>query len=668
MRWVSRTHVLGLPGFPMRNKGTLQDKLRCLGVRMKKGRGNGGERWLVCLDDLPDEMHAAFAERERAEGLSRQAPPDIDAARQRYDAASPKVRRRAEEKAKALGFMDVEMGLGGVDPTAAAKAVAAQLGARGLGWRTIYRAWQVAGGAEPEARTWLLTADYGSEESPWNAEEVAFFDTVVEAMRRTYADYPFSAGWRKAMWDARASGEAEVSEARCRRRWNALTASQRTEIIHGKSGLRKHRPPKHRKKPDYAGSVFCLDARTVDVNVMLPNGEVKRPLMLAVEDVYSSKILAHTFALTDTEDAWRELLFSLWDEVGLPDVWLLDNSAAFAALAVGSVKDKPMSPEQEQRERSTRLLDRLKQPVWFAAAYNGQEKTIERRFRDFAASYEAGAFKDYRAYVGNHPGARSERNDGAVPWDVFTGRYADEVAKYNAFDGFDGLARPRRGEGQRGSFNATWEHGLAEREAAGKPMRRLTEAQWRLARMKPKFLKPHPETGRITYRNRLYFEPDTIEQTDKLLAARRASPDGKVIVWADPADYGAGALITDHANVVRIDRLPRAPDSEFWTEEQYRERQKRRQARLKAEKRAEEAAEAELEAEVRGLLRPEPGAPAPAAPVASAAKVVAPAFGAPVAKEGSPETAQPAEVSDQYEAFDALFRDSAEKKVAGQSR
>jgi hypothetical protein len=644
MRWVSRAELLGKGGLPKSNKRALSALLDKMGVRAQLERTNGGQAIFYALDDLPasirDELGEEQNERHSTpkslhkslEARAEASCDDIEHARAAYDAATGKAKARADELARLLSLMDIEMGHPGASVTAAAEAVAARANIA-MSSRTIRRAWTAAGAAPHHARAWLLLPSWNAPRSEWTAEEEAFWAAVwaEKAGVETDGD-PFSRAWRRAAWKAQRAGSLIVSEARCRRRWNEAPATGRTAHVMGTSALRSHRTPTRRERPPFAMSVVSCDAYTANIVVRFPDGSEDRPTVFLAEDVHSSKILAWVPARTADAASSRKLVLDVIAEHGLPDCFQFDNGKEFAALAVGSVKDKH-SADAEAREKMRRPLDRLNVAVDFTAPYNGREKTVERRIGDLQLD-EPGAFPG--AYVGNRPDNHPQRSDGqkksrtAVAWADFEAQLAESIRDHNAYDGFDGKARPRRGEGKLGSFDATFAAGLAARSAAGRPVKRLTPGQWELARCKVKFLTPNAKTGSLTWDTGIYFDPVDFAQTNALLAARDRSPDGAVAVFFDPENPAAGAKVFDEDRRPVVERLPLAERTVFISEERRHEKKRTRSKVRSLTKKLAAAQDADHAAAVAALIEAPPVPPPPPVPAAALAeKVVAPAFGAP---------------------------------------
>jgi hypothetical protein len=671
MRWVSRAELLGKGGLPKTNKRALSALLDKMGVRARIERTNGGQAIFYALDDLPASIRNELQE-EPAEALSapmsfgdstaaraKSHTADIEHARAAYDAASGKAKARADGMARLLSLMDIEMAHPGASATAAAGAVAARPNVSASA-RTILRAWTAAGAAPHHARAWLLVPRWKAPETKLTAEEEAFWAAVWSEKAGVGTDCDaFSRAWRRAARKAKSAGTLIVSEARCRRRWNAAPATARTAHVKGASALRSHRTPTRRERPPYPMSVVSCDAYTANVLVRFSDGTEDRPTVFLAEDVHSSKILGWVPSRTADAASSRKLVLDVIAEHGLPDCFQFDNGEEFAALAVGSVKDRPMD---EAREKMRRVLDRINVAVDFTAPYNGREKTVERRIGDLQLN-EPGAFPG--AYVGNRPDNHPQRSDGqkkgraAVEWSEFVAWLAQQIQDENAYDGFGGKARPRRGEGKLGSFDATFAAGIEARTAAGRPVKRLTAGQWQLARCKVKFLTPNAKTGALVWDTGVFFDPANMDQTDALLAARERSPDGAVAVFFDPENPAAGAKVFDEDRRPVVERLPVAERSVFISEERRQEKKRTRSKVRSLTKKLAAAEDAHHAAAVAALIETQPAPPAAPAPAAAfAEKVVAPAFGAPRWPSEAPDAAtKPAAETtpDPFEMFEEAY-------------
>src|SRR5690606_16989674 len=100
----------------------------------------------------------------------------------------------------------------------------------------------------------------------------------------------------------------------------------------GEEALRRMLPAQIRSVAEmHAMELVNIDGHVCDVWVRLPDGREIRPMMVAIQDVYSRKYLA--WRLSETEDmiTARMVFADLFRDWGIPMGLLADNGRAFAS-------------------------------------------------------------------------------------------------------------------------------------------------------------------------------------------------------------------------------------------------------------------------------------------------------------------------------------------------
>jgi len=285
----------------------------------------------------------------------------------------------------------------------------------------------------------------------------------------------------------------------------------------GAEAVRRILPPQTRSIADLGAlELVNIDGHKWDVFVRFPAGRIARPMMVAIQDVYSRKILAWRIGETESAVQTRLAFADLFRNFGIPDGCLLDNGRAFASKWItGGAPTRfrfTIRPEDP-----TGLLTSLGVKIHWATPYRGQSKPIERGFRDLCdhgAKHPAFA----GAYTGNRPDAKPENyGEKAVDLDVFT-RIAGAVIKaHNARIG-------RRTEAAAGrSFDAAFDESYARR-----PITRATAEQLRLALLAAEKISTDRNSGAIAFHGNRYW-------TDALSAIAGE----RVVVRFDPDDLAA---------------------------------------------------------------------------------------------------------------------------------
>lgn len=204
----------------------------------------------------------------------------------------------------------------------------------------------------------------------------------------------------------------------------------------------------------HAMEIVNIDGHRWDVFVRWHDGRIIRPIMVAIQDVFSRKILAWRLDETENAVSTRLAFADLFRNHGIPKACLLDNGRAFASKWItGGAKTRfrfKIKPDDP-----TGLLPALGiNPKW-ATPYHGQAKPIERAFRDLCdtiAKHPAFA----GAYTGNSPSAKPENYQSrAVDADEFLRVVNGEIAAHNARSG----RRTEMADG--GSFDDVFSRSIA---------------------------------------------------------------------------------------------------------------------------------------------------------------------------------------------------------------
>lgn len=251
------------------------------------------------------------------------------------------------------------------------------------------------------------------------------------------------------------------------------------------------------------------DGHKLDLLVIPPGGgDPVRPVLLALQDLASGKILAHRLGLTESWHLVRLAFLDLLEKWGVPGAVWLDNGRGFAAkwLTGGNpyrfrFKLRPDEPAG--------LLTRLGVTVHFSTPYHGQAKPIERAFRDLAeeiSRHPAAA----GAYTGNRPDRKPEnRGERPLAWEECRRLVAEGIARHNARPG-------RRGGVCAGrSFDQTFADLWAQAVVA-----RPTAAQLRLFRLAAERVTARAPAGEIEIAGARWWHPELVARAGQRLTVR----------------------------------------------------------------------------------------------------------------------------------------------------
>lgn len=266
----------------------------------------------------------------------------------------------------------------------------------------------------------------------------------------------------------------------------------------GEEALRRSVPAQRRTVDDlHAMELVNIDGHKFDVFVISPEtGKPIRPLMVAIQDIHSRKVLAWRLAVSESAATVRLAFADLFRAYGIPKGCVLDNGRGFASKWItGGAKTRYRFKVKD--EDPTGLLTGLGIAIHWALPYRGQSKPIERAFRDLCDTVARHPAME-GAYTGNSPMAKPENyGSRAIPWAEFVAHVAKQVPLHNARLGRQGgVCRGR-------SFDQVF----AESYAAA-PIGKATAEQLRLALLAAEQKLVNRQTGEIElFRNR-YWSPE----------------------------------------------------------------------------------------------------------------------------------------------------------------
>ncbi|MDN7351349.1 transposase domain-containing protein [Acetobacter senegalensis] len=354
--------------------------------------------------------------------------------------------------------------------------------------------------------------------------------------------YPLKAAYRVTESAATVCNWAWPSYAVVRKRWEELPAGEKALIKSGPQALDKTIPPMTRTVAHLSAmAIVNLDGRQADFFVRWEDGTVSRPIVIAIQDVYSRLMLGWKFSKTEDSDTTKAVILDVTDRYGLFDKLLTDNGRAFASKKISGGATyrfrgkKPVDTEDEVKG----ILTLLGVNVGFAKPRHGQSKPIERGFRDVAESIDTlPEFKG--AHCGHRPDAKPEDFTGK-PVDIADARaiYDRELRDHNERTG----RRTEMGKGKlslQEVFDRSFRHRIPKR---------LTAAQRAFFMSDMTLLKPNKDTGALSSKGFTWW---SAEHQDILLQHRH----GKVTVLFDPNERSKPVMVLDRDGNLLIDALP----------------------------------------------------------------------------------------------------------------
>ncbi|MBV1917589.1 MAG: Mu transposase C-terminal domain-containing protein [Sphingomonadaceae bacterium] len=256
--------------------------------------------------------------------------------------------------------------------------------------------------------------------------------------------------------------------------------------------------PSQRRSVDELHAMECvnIDGHKFDVFVRTPEGNVIRPVMVAIQDIYSSKFLAWRMAETESAVLTRLAFADLFQNFGIPKACVLDNGRAFASKWItGGAKSRFRFKIKE--EEPTGILTALGINIHWALPYRGQSKPIERAFRDLCDTIAKHPAME-GAYTGNNPMAKPENyGSHAIEWDTFVAHVERGMAAHNAKLG-------RRGRNYRGrSFDDVFSESYASA-----PIGKASPEQLRMALLAADQVRVNNQTGEVRLFGNRYWSPE----------------------------------------------------------------------------------------------------------------------------------------------------------------
>lgn len=279
----------------------------------------------------------------------------------------------------------------------------------------------------------------------------------------------------------------------------------------GVDALTKMYPPMVRDRSEFhALQAVNADGHRWDVFVSWPDKPKPiRPLMLAIQDLYSGKILAWRIAENEGADTVRLAFGDLFREHGIPDLAWLDNGRGFASKWItGGTPNRFRF--KVKAEEPVGILTDLGVQVHWTRPYSGQSKPIERAFETLC-DHGAKHPEFQGAYTGNRPDAKPEDYaTRAVPLHVFKAVVSRVIAQHNAKVG-------RRTRVCRGvlSYDQAYEASLATAV-----VRRATEAQLRMCMLAHETATAEKRSGSLTLFDNVYWAEFLNEHRGQKLVIR----------------------------------------------------------------------------------------------------------------------------------------------------
>lgn len=460
-------------------------------VRQRKGRG-GGLEFHVSL--LPGTARLELARR----GITadRPAPELVDPAAGAWrwlESQPAKVRAEAERRLAIVGEVEL-LEQSGMTRTAAISDVSARHARAGKA--TLWGWLRAIEGVAPHNRLPALAPQYKGGGCEAEIDPLLWISFKSDFLRLSQAT--LTSVYDRTVKLAGERGLSIASERTFRRRLEREVPAGVIKLRReGEEALRRSIPAQ-RRTVDHLHAMECvnIDGHKFDVFVTPPNGgNPIRPVMVALQDVRSSKVLAWRVGETESAALARLAFADLFQNFGIPLHCVLDNGRGFASKWLsGGAKTRFRFKVKE--EEPTGLLTALGIQIHWALPYRGQSKPIERAFRDLCDTISRHPATE-GAYTGPNPMKKPDNyGSRAMGWAEFQAHVANGIADHNAKLG-------RRGRDYRGrSFD-----GVFEESYATAPIGKATPEQLRMALLAAEQKLVNRQTGEIAlFGNRYWSE------------------------------------------------------------------------------------------------------------------------------------------------------------------
>lgn len=281
------------------------------------------------------------------------------------------------------------------------------------------------------------------------------------------------------------------------------------KMRYGAEAVRTSTPALNRSVADFhALEVVNIDGHEWDVRVDFGGGEIGRPVMVMIQDVYSRRVMAWRIGRTESSGLVQLTFKDLFEDWGIPRACYFDNGGAFTSKWITGgapfrFKGRPLTSDP------LGLMASLGVEVHFTTPYRGQSKPIERAFRDLES--HIGTHPAFAgAYTGRSPAHKPENyGSRAVPLDEFMAVVAKGIERHNARTG-------RRTETAKGeSFDAVF-----ARSYATSVISKAGPDQLKLALMTAGKVTADRKTGAVSLFGNTYWSEGLLAHAGRKLVAR----------------------------------------------------------------------------------------------------------------------------------------------------
>ncbi|WP_319775516.1 transposase domain-containing protein [Breoghania sp.] len=482
-------------------------------ARPRSGRGGGLE---YSIQLLPVDARAAYLARHSA--LLQEEPKRSVASTElweRFERLPTKQKNEAQRRFEAVERVD-QMSYGATRQAAVA-FVARDVG---VSTSTLWNWVRAAAKVSASDRLAALAPRYKGRTATASVSPEAWDFLKADWLRPEAPN--FEACFRRLERAAKEQGWTLPSAKTLRRRLDReLPRAVQTLARRGTKAVQAIYPHQTRDRSVFhAMQAVNADGHKFDVFVRWPDGSVSRPLMVAIQDLYSGMMLAHRIGESESWPLVRHAFADMVESWGIPESATLDNGRAFASKWLTG-KQKSRFRFKIREDEPEGVLTTLGIKVNWATPYHGQAKPIERAFRDLCEDI-AKHPRFAGAYTGNRPDAKPENYASkAIPIETFRAVVAEEIRHHNERPGR--RATVCAGRSLAETFSTSYEQAL---------IKGATEAQRRMLLMAAEGVTASKRNGEVMLADNRYWAEPLVD-----FAGR------KVTVRFDPDDLLAGIAV-----------------------------------------------------------------------------------------------------------------------------
>lgn len=468
----------------------------------------GGDLFHISL--LPASVQLRLKAMTDGKQTEKNSKPEIttrEALWERYEKLPVHQKQECETRLKLLLRVEA-LQASGIQKIQALSIATTELGhsvSTYKNWHSLVQSWK--------RQDWLaaLAPKYNSEVPENTCHPQAWAVLKADYLRPEKPS--LSACYRRMKSAADKYGWEPVPSLRTMRRWVEREIPRTVQVMAREKGdISKQLYPAQRRTKGHlhAMEIVNIDGHKFDVFTKLKDGRVIRPMMIAIQDIYSGMFVAHRLAESENKEAVRLCIGDMIEQHGIPTTMVSDNGRAFASKWItGGASFRFRFKVRDEDPQG--LLESMGTKVIFTQPYSGQSKPIERAFRDLADTISRHPFVA-GAWTGNTiENAPDNRGGKPVDFDLFKDFIATQIHEHN-------MRTDRNTETAKGrSFKMVFDESMALPSTLV-PM--PTAAQRKLWLLAAEQVKAKRGSGEIELLGTRYYSPLLSQYAGKKLTVR----------------------------------------------------------------------------------------------------------------------------------------------------